>query len=49
MGTRTNPHATVKEGQILEEFMLEEEIEFQTSVEKVKLPHEQYIEECIDR
>ena len=44
------PHAMVTEGQILEEFMLEEEIEFQ-GIDKckiVELPDEQDIEKCID-
>ena len=45
------PHAMVKEGQILEGFMLEEEIEFQDidRYEKVELLDGQYIEECINR
>ena len=44
------PHAMVKEGK-LEGFMSEEEIEFQDIdiCKKVELPHEQGIEECIDR
>ena len=47
------PRALIRlsEGQILEEFMLEEEIEFQ-GIEKckiVELPDKQEIERCIDR
>ena len=47
------PHALIRltEGQILEEFMLEEEIEFQ-GIDKckiVELPDKQEIERCIDR
>ena len=46
------PHALIRlTGQILEEFMLEEEIEFQ-GIDKckiVELPDKQEIERCIDR
>ena len=47
------PHALIRlaEGQILEEFMLEEEIKFQ-GIDKckiVELPDKQEIERCIDR
>ena len=47
------PHAIIRlaEGQILEEFMLEEEIEFQ-GIDKCKivdLPDKQEVESCIDK
>ena len=47
------PHAFIRlaEGQILEEFMLQEEIKFQ-GIDKckiVELPDKQEIERCIDR
>ena len=45
------PYALIRltEGQILEEFMLEEEIEFQDKCKIVDLPDKQEIGRCIDR